>query len=194
MIYVILDNGHGSDTPGKCSPDKRLYEWSFNRDIVRRISAKLNELNIPNEILVTEDFDVSLNERVKRANKMSLMAKKQGLEPILISIHINASGNGGWKSANGWSVWVSNNASIKSREFAQILYTEAEELGLKGNRSTPKERYWSANFYILKNTNCPAVLTENMFQDNKDDVEFLLSEEGKNKITELHIEAIKKSM
>lgn len=194
MIYVILDNGHGSDTPGKCSPDKRLYEWSWNRDIVSRISAKLNELNIPNEILVTEDFDVSLNERVKRANKMSLMAKKQGLEPILISIHINASGNSGWKSANGWSVWVSNNASIKSREFAQILYTEAEELGLKGNRSTPKERYWTANFYILKNTNCPAVLTENMFQDNKDDVEFLLSEEGKNKITELHIEAIKKSM
>ena len=192
MIYVILDNGHGSDTPGKCSPDKRLYEWSWNRDIVRRISSKLNELNIPNEILVTEDFDVSLNERVKRANKMSLMAKKQGLEPILISIHINASGNGGWKSANGWSVWVSNNASIKSKEFAQILYAEAEELGLKGNRSTPKERYWTANFYILKNTNCPAVLTENMFQDNKDDVEFLLSEEGKNKITELHIEAIKK--
>lgn len=192
MIYVILDNGHGSNTPGKCSPDKRLYEWSWNRDIVRRISSKLNELNIPNEILVTEDFDVPLNERVKRANKMSLMAKKQGLEPILISIHINAAGNGGWNSANGWSVWVSKNASIKSREFAKILYTEAEELGLKGNRSTPKERYWTANFYILKNTNCPAVLTENMFQDNKDDVEFLLSEEGKNKITELHIEAIKK--
>lgn len=192
MIYVILDNGHGSDTPGKCSPDKRLYEWSWNRDIVSRISAKLDELNIPNEILVTEDFDVPLNERVNRANKMSLMAKKQGLEPILISIHINASGNGGWKSANGWSVWVSNNSSIKSREFAQILYAEAEKLGLKGNRSTPKERYWTSNFYILKNTNCPAVLTENMFQDNKDDVEFLLSEEGKNKITELHIEAIKK--
>lgn len=192
MIYVILDNGHGANTPGKCSPDKRLYEWSWNRDIVKRISAKLNELNIPNEILVTEDFDVSLNERVNRANKMSLMAKKQGLEPILISIHINAAGNGGWKSANGWSVWVSNNASIKSREFAKILYTEAEKLGLKGNRSTPKERYWTSNFYILKNTNCPAVLTENMFQDNKDDVEFLLSEEGKNKITKLHIESIKK--
>ena len=192
MIYVILDNGHGYDTPGKCSPDKRLYEWSWNRDIVKRISAKLNELNIPNEILVTEDFDVSLNERVNRANKMSLMAKKQGLEPILISIHINAAGNGSWKSANGWSVWVSNNASVKSREFAQILYAEAEELGLKGNRYTPKERYCTDNFYILKNTNCPAVLTENMFQDNKDDVEFLLSEEGKNKITELHIEGIKK--
>ena len=192
MIYVILDNGHGANTPGKCSPDKRLYEWSWNRDIVSRISAKLNELNIPNEILVTEDFDVSLNERVKRANKMSLMAKKQGLEPILISIHINASGNGCWNSANGWSVWVSKNASIKSMEFAQILYAEAEELGLKGNRSIPNERYWTSNFYILKNTNCPAVLTENMFQDNKDDVEFLLSEEGKNKITELHIEGIKK--
>ena len=29
---VILDNGHGDETPGKCSPDFSLFEWRWNRD------------------------------------------------------------------------------------------------------------------------------------------------------------------
>lgn len=37
---------------------------------------------------------------------------------------------------------------------------------------------------------CPAVLTENLFQDNKEDVDFLLSEEGKQLITKVHVDGI----
>ena len=39
--------------------------------------------------------------------------------------------------------------------------------------------------------NCPAVLTENLFQDNREDVAILQSEEGRQRIVELHVEAIK---
>ena len=46
-------------------------------------------------------------------------------------------------------------------------------------------------FYILVHVPCPAVLTENLFQDNKEDVEFLLSEKGKEAITKIHVEGIK---
>ena len=53
------------------------------------------------------------------------------------------------------------------------------------------EHYWQANFYVIKNTRCPAVLTENLFQDNHEDVEFLMSAEGKAKIVELHLKCIK---
>jgi N-acetylmuramoyl-L-alanine amidase len=35
-----------------------------------------------------------------------------------------------------------------------------------------------SNFYVLKHTNCPAVLTENFFQDTKSDVEYLTSDLG----------------
>lgn len=38
----------------------------------------------------------------------------------------------------------------------------------------------------------PAVLTENLFMDNKEDVKFLLSEEGKKQIIDLHVQGIKK--
>ena len=36
-LYVILDNGHGEDTPGKRSPDGKFREYKFNRVIVSLI-------------------------------------------------------------------------------------------------------------------------------------------------------------
>ena len=191
-IVVILDAGHGIDTPGKCSPDKSLFEWQWNREIVAMLCERLYGLNVHTVILVPEEHDVPLKERVRRVNTIYHDAKIAGKECLLISIHINAAGHGTWNKANGWSVWVSNNASEKSKQFAQIAYEQAKFLDLCGNRVVPKENYWTSNFYILKNTPCPAVLTENMFQDNKDDVEFLKSEEGKEKIVQLHFNAIKK--
>jgi len=47
-----------------------------------------------------------------------------------------------------------------------------------------------SGFYILKYTKCPAVLTENLFQDNRTDVDFLLSEAGKRAIVDLHVNGI----
>ena len=191
-LVVILDAGHGKDTPGKCSPDKSLYEWQWNREIVAMLCERLYGLNVKTVILVPEEHDVPLKERVRRVNTIVHDAKIAGKECLLISVHINAAGHGTWNKASGWSVWVSENASDKSKQFAQIAYREAVSMGLKGNRVVPKENYWTSNFYILKNTPCPAVLTENMFQDNQDDVAFLKSEEGKNKIVDLHLNAIKK--
>ena len=193
-LVVIFDAGHGINTPGKCSPDKSLYEWSWNREIVAMLCERLYGLeNIKNVILVPEEHDVPLKERVRRVNTIYHDAKIAGKECLLISVHVNAAGcSGKWTNASGWSVWVSNNASEKSKQFAQIAYEQAKLLDLCGNRVVPKENYWTSNFYILKNTPCPAVLTENMFQDNKDDVAFLKSEEGKEKIVYLHVNAIKK--
>ena len=194
-LVVIFDAGHGINTPGKCSPDKSLYEWSWNREIVAMLCERLYGLeNIQTVILVPEENDVPLKERVRRVNTIVHDAKIAGKEVLLISIHINAAGHGTWNNASGWSVWVSNNASEKSKQFAQIAYEQAKLLDLCGNRVVPKENYWTSNFYILKNTPCPAVLTENMFQDNKTDVEFLKSDEGKLKIVDLHVNAIKKYM
>ena len=192
-LVVIFDAGHGINTPGKCSPDKSLYEWSWNREIVAMLCERLYGLeNIQTVILVPEENDVPLKERVRRVNTIVHDAKIEGKEVLLISIHINAAGHGTWNNASGWSVWVSNNASEKSKQFAQIAYEQAKLLDLCGNRVVPKENYWTSNFYILKNTPCTAVLTENLFQDNHDDVAFLKSEDGKEKIVDLHVNAIKK--
>lgn len=187
-IVVILDNGHGVNTPGKCSPDKTLLEYKWTREIVDKLMIEFANLDIKSIKLVPEDIDISLKERVRRANQIY---KDNNKKAILISIHCNASGaDGKWHNANGWSVFVAQNASSNSKHLAKSLYKEAEKRKLRGNRSVPKENYWVQSLAICRDTNCPAILTENMFQDNKEDVTLLLSEEGKKKIIDTHVQGV----
>ena len=70
MLTVILDNGHGVNTPGKCSPDKSLLEYRWTREMVDLIIKELSKLGIKTVKLVPEEIDISLRERVRRANKI----------------------------------------------------------------------------------------------------------------------------
>lgn len=186
-MLILIDNGHGINTPGKCSPDKTLYEWKYTREIAVEVVKKLNELGYKAIQLVPESTDISLPQRCKRVNDYC----KKNSNVVLVSIHVNAAGTGDkWYKASGWSGWVYTKSSLKSRLLAQLLYKEAKLRKLQGNRSVPKGEYWTANFQILRDTNCPAVLTENLFQDNKQEVEYLLSEEGRKNIIDLHVNGI----
>ena len=187
--YIIcLDNGHGVNTPGKCSPDKRLKEYQYTREIVKRLESKLKENGYKVYVVTPEQGDISLKERCQRINKI---CRENGNKAISISIHCNAAGaDGKWHTASGWSVFISQNASQNSKKLAKTLYDEALLLNLKGNRVIPKEHYWVQNLAMCRDTICPAVLTENLFQDNKDDVNFLLSEKGKQAIVDTHYNGI----
>lgn len=188
-MKILIDNGHGQNTPGKRSPDRTFYEWKFNREIAIPLVEELKKRGYDAERIVTEDaHDVTLSERVRRVNSWCNKLGRKNV--ILVSIHANAAGNDGWYNARGFSVFCAKIASDASHRLAQSLYDAAEARGLKGNRSVPKERYWEANFTIIARTNCPAVLTENLFYDNKEDLAILKSEEGKKKIVDLHVDGI----
>ena len=190
-MIVLIDNGHGVNTPGKCSPDKRLLEWKWTREIAVMVANALKAAGVDARRIVTEDNDITLRERCRRVNEVC--AKYGSKNVVLVSIHVNAAGGDGkWHDARGFSVWVSKKGSINSKRLAQLMYDEAEKRDLKGNRCVPKERYWQSNFTIITDTYCPAVLTENLFQDNRDDVDFLLSDEGKKAIVDMHVSAIQK--
>lgn len=189
QIKVLIDNGHGEDTPGKCSPDKRLREYRYCREIAQRVSRELSLRGVDALLLVPETTDTPLKERVRKAN--AWCNKLGSKNVVLVSIHNNAAGaDGKWHSATGFSVFISKNASANSKRLAQMFTNRASEMGLMGNRSVPKEKYWVQSLAMTRDTNCPAVLTENLFQDNENDVRFLLSDEGKQTITKLHVETI----
>lgn len=188
-MLVLLDNGHGIDTPGKCSPDKRLKEYAYTREIVKEIYSQLTKEGIEAYILVPEEKDISLSERVKRANKKYI----ENNQAILISVHCDAAGaDGNWHSAKGWSVFVAQNASKNSKKLADCLAEKAEAQNIKVRYQLPGQSYWVQSLAMCRDTKCPAVLTENLFQDNQEDVNFLLSDEGKQAIVRLHVEGIKK--
>ena len=188
-MKVLIDNGHGSNTPGKCSPDGRLREYDYTREIAERLMMELRKNGIGAERIVKEEIDVPLAERCRRANEY------KASEAILVSIHCNAAGNGSdWMSARGWEAWTSV-GKTKADKLATCLYEDAENClpGMKMRKDmTDGDPDKESQFYILRHTNCPAVLTENLFQDNREDVEFLLSEEGKRAIVSLHVWGIMK--
>lgn len=186
-MKILIDNGHGEDTKGKCSPDGRLKEYAYTREIASRVVTALRSKGLDAELLTPETEDISLEERVRRANRYP------AAETILVSVHCNAAGNGSdWMSARGWEAWTSV-GQTKADKIATCLYDAAEKAlsGMKIRKDiVDGDPDKESGFYILKHTKCPAVLTENLFQDNREDVDFLLTEEGKQKITGLHVEGI----
>ena len=186
----MIDNGHGENTPGKRSPDGRLREWAYTREIADMVIFGLRKKGVDAERIVKEDTDAPLSERCRRANDIY---KETGKKAILVSIHCNAAGSGtNWMNAKGWSVFVSNNASSNSNRLAECLGQIAECIPVPVRKPMPNQLYWQQNLAICRDTNCPAVLTENFFQDNKEDVEYLLSQEGKQTVTQIHIDGIVK--
>ena len=188
---VILDNGHGLNTPGKCSPDKSFYEWRWTRMFTNRLKYELEELGYTAIILVHEESDLGLTARATRANKI---CERYGAgNCILVSVHNNAAGNGStWCNATGFEVY-STVGKTNSDKLAECLATEAEAEGIRlradlSDGDKDKER----NFTLIYKAICPTVLTENMFMDSKKDLEFLKSDEGVRKLLNVHIAGIHK--
>lgn len=189
-MKILLDNGHGKDTAGKRSPDGVFREYKFAREIAKDIETELTNKGYDVERIVPEERDISRTERVKRVNDICNQVGASNV--ILISIHCNAASNGKWSSARGWSAYTSK-GETKSDELATMLYIEAahnfsgQTLRKDFSDGDPD---WEESFTILQKTKCPAVLTENFFMDNKQDVSYLLSLEGRTQIVKTHVDAL----
>ena len=190
-MKILIDNGHGLNTPGKRSPDGKFREYAYNREITKRIVADLIDRGYDAELLVPEDNDISLEERVRRVNALCSAHGKSNV--ILVSIHVNAAGNGSkWTNATGWSVYTCKGQTT-SDKLAECL-CDAAIKNFPGKRIrtdySDGDSDWEENFYILRHTLCLAVLTENFFMDNKSDLEYLQSRAGKQAIIDTHVEGI----
>ena len=186
---IILDAGHGSNTAGKRSPDGRLLECEYARKIKALLASKLKADGYSVYDVCPESYDVSLTTRIRRAN--SEVKRYPG--GLLVSIHSNASGSDGkWHEGKGWEVLVALNASSNSMRLAMCLAECAQEAGMKVRKHTPTQPFKKQNLGICRDTTMPAVLVESFFHDNKDEVDFALSDEGVKTYTEILYKGIKK--
>ena len=195
---VLLDNGHGGiingvyQTKGKRSPvwsdGLQVYEGVFNRQVVKAVSEKLNKMGIPNVILVDTNKDVPLKVRTDTANSID----PSGKTSIYVSIHSNAASS---VEAKGFEAYSYNynfdsaspyNVDVFYHQFAKILPNETLRYGY--NKDFLGK---IANFYVLKHTKMPAVLTENFFMTNERECRtYLVPGDGMDKVVSYTVNAI----
>ena len=194
MKTIILGTAHLKSTPGKCSPDKRLKEYAYSRQIVSAIKDILQDMGY--QVFVDiEDDDINVTQSQElsiRCRVVNDLCKAYG-DCIYVSIHVNAaSSDGKWHNATGWEVYTTP-GKTKADNLATCLF-EAARYNLKDKKIrtdyTDGDPDKEANLYVIKHTTCPAVLTENFFMDTKSDVDYLLSDIGFHEIVRLHVEGI----
>lgn len=169
--------------PGKRSPEGKFLEAIYNREIARRVRR----------------VNAACSATPSCPALPTSCPTRSGISPdptghpnvILISIHVNAAGNGSkWLNATGWSCYTCK-GQTQSDTLANCLY-EAAIKNFPGRRIrtdySDKDPDWEEKFYLLRNTLCPAVLSENYFMDNKSDLEYLQSRAGKQAIIDTHIQ------
>lgn len=145
-MKILLDNGHGIETPGKRNPDWLFREYEYNRIIASRVIAELLDFGYDAQLIIPEVSDVPLAERCRRANSI---CDEVGVgNVILVSIHVNASGSDGkWHKTSGWSAYTTPGIT-KANLLAFDIYKTAKKY-LVGQKirlfNRPKEPDFESN-------------------------------------------------
>ncbi len=207
-IVIILGTAHLGTSPGKCSPDGKFREAVYSRQMVEEIAAILQAYGYrvvidyeplePNAQMAGRTPKERQNKELAyRKNKVNALCDKYGKNNcIYVSVHVNGIGNDGkWHDDRGWCVYTSP-GKTKSDDLATCIWKAADK-NLPHDHKYAIRSDWSdkdpdfeAALYVLTKTACPAVLTENFFQDNREDVAYLNSDEGHHAIERLHVEGI----
>lgn len=205
---IILGTAHLGTTPGKRSPDGKFREAVYSREIAQDLKAILEaygqeavidyEPLEPNKQMQAADTQTqqTLELRWRTDFVNSLCAKRGAQNCLYISMHVNAAGMGSkWMSARGWSIYTSP-GKTESDTLATHIWNAAKRNFPQDHKNAIRSDWkdgdpdYEAKYYVLMKTKCPAVLTENLFQDNKEDVEYLTSMLGYQAVTRTHLEGI----
>tara|TARA_R110000751_G_scaffold50132_2_gene111072 strand:+ start:682 stop:1356 length:675 start_codon:yes stop_codon:yes gene_type:complete len=192
----LLDAGHGGiidgeyQTAGKRSPEfefGQYFEGVGNRMIVKNMLAQCKVLGIDAIDIVDSDEDISLKERVKRANNLHTQKKNC----IYVSIHSDAFSN---PQANGYSIYTSVGNTASDGVATTFIDTMREYFPDHTSRhdNSDGDADKEAQFYVLKYTSCPAILIENFFYTNPKECELLLDKAFQDKIASCHMDSIKR--
>ncbi|MCB9080733.1 MAG: N-acetylmuramoyl-L-alanine amidase [Lewinellaceae bacterium] len=196
-FLVLLDAGHGAldpmgfytTSPGKMFRHNQgvfhgggwFYEGVFNRSIADRVALKLGQLNIRHVRLYHPYLDVSLAQRVEKAN----WYHRYFPQALLLSTHANSSPN---HNARGFELYTTPGRTqadqLADLHWENVKLLLGNKITMRSDR-TDNDYDKEANFYILRKTSMPAVLVEHLFFDQFDDATLLIDEE----IVELFAEA-----
>jgi N-acetylmuramoyl-L-alanine amidase len=162
-MKIVLDAGHGHDTPGKRTPDG-MREYEFNRMTAHYAKHKLLTYEEVEIVYSHDDLrDVSLSERSNLANRLNAAA--------FVSIHANAFGTGSWNMVQGIETYVPAVYSPPSNILAAHVHTQLIQVTGRRDRGIK-----TADFHVLRETKMASILCECGFMTNMEEAQLLKSE------------------
>jgi len=181
MFTICIDPGHGGKDVGAYA--NNLYEKDITLKLAFKIANLLNDYE-NTEVLLTRQSDVfvGLDDRVKLAN--------DNKADFFYSIHVNAATN---IAARGYEDYIHTSLSNESgtAKIRDIIHEEIKNY--IGRYDVPERGKKKADFMVLRLTKMPAVLTENLFLTNEEDVKLLKDDTFLNGLAESHVKGIAKA-
>ena len=160
-MKIMIDAGHGPDTPGKRSPDGRLREFHFNSAVAEEVKKRLLLDGHTVVFSHQNELDVPLHERTALANRLKV--------DLFVSIHANAMGHS-FNTANGLETFTYNQPQTATKELAGFVHSSLVLATGRKDRGVKK-----GDFAVLRDTHMPAILVECGFMTHKQEVELLKS-------------------
>ncbi len=169
---VCLDPGHGPDTVNG-SPDGTYKEKEFAWDMGRRIEPLLEAQGIRVLLTRSQGEKPSLTARAQTSNNAGA--------DLLVSLHTNAAGNGGWYEPSGLLIYTSAAGDTAGRNrCAKAILDRMAEAGVDLHGSGLAHN----GYTVLTATAAPAVLIEYGFHTNRGDVELLKDSAYREKLAQ----------
>lgn len=201
-MIIIFDRAHGIDVAGKRSPDNRLVEWEWSHSFISLVMSRLSNYEHIFDIcpFIHNEEEPGLSVRVMTYNSL---VDKYG-EALVISPHCNASTNYGWGNARGFEIFTSRGQD-KSDVYADIFLSSIHQAfpdmkirtDMMDGDMDKEAGFTVITGYKLKagkfiKAKYEAILTENLFMDNKEDLELLLDPDFNNKLADAYVKSILK--
>lgn len=178
MPIICIDPGHIDSGADAGAEGNGLREQDLTLDIALSLKPLL-EYNGFAVILTREDgFVNGPHQTVKQSLQARCDIANNAGADIFLSIHINAGGG------TGTEVYALPGG--QAEKLAGILLYYLIQTANWANRGVKTNR----NFYVLVNTNIPAVLTENGFIDNPSDAAKLSDPGFRKSLARAHAKGI----
>jgi len=163
----------------------QVQEWYANADTVARLARLLDDAAYDYEIINKEPENVGLwTDRVDVANEIAANSIKPC---IYISVHYNAMGSGtAWLGGEGIEAFYYPGSELGELIARRMMEEVANLTGRKMRRYDAEY-----NFYELKGTTMPAVITENGFFTHYEEAKLIWTKEYRQKVAKAHFNVIK---
>jgi len=146
-----------------------IHEKEFNKPTSEYLIKALERCGFDTINVSYGTKDVSLTERYTAANNSNADA--------FVSKHYNAK-DGVWGKQNGIETIISQYASQKSKDLANLVQDELVKTHKRTDRGVKTDIQQSKmNIAVLRYTNMPAILTESGFMDNLEEAKTMLDPE-----------------